>query len=227
MRTTCNICHFHACPAVKKLGLKEQNLLADNTTEIKYKKGNIIFMQNAFANNVGYLTSGLVKKHMTGLNGKEQIIEIIKAPSFIGIPTTMGNHINQYSVTSLTESSMCMIDLNIFKKICCENAPFACEMIQEMCRKELNHFCSCFNKTQKNAKGLVADTLVYFACSVFNTNSFSLPLSRSEIADLINTSREQVCRILSEFHNDGIIKIKGKEVSILNSELLEKISQNG
>jgi CRP-like cAMP-binding protein len=227
METTCTICHFHSCPAVKRLSLKQQELLAKNSTEVKYKKGNLVFMQNAFANNVAYLTSGLVKKHMTGLNGKQQIIEIIKAPSYIGIPTTLGNNINQYSVTSLTESNMCMIDLNVFKQMCYENAKFSYEIIQEMCRKELKHFCNCFNRTQKNAKGLLAETLVYFSCTVFNTNSFSIPLSRSEIADLINVSREQVCRVLSEFHHDGIIDIKGKEIIIKNSDLLKKISQNG
>ncbi len=227
METTCNICHFNPCPAVKRLALKEQELLAKNSTEVKPKKGDLIFMQNAFANNVAYLTSGLVKKHMTGLNDKQQIIEIIKAPTYIGIPTTLGNNINQYSVTSLTESSMCMIDLNIFKQLCYENALFSYEIIQEMARKELKHFCNCFNRTQKNAKGLVAETLVYFSRTVFNSNNFCIPLNRSEIADLINISREQVCRVLSEFHHDGIIDIKGKEIVIKNSDLLNKISRNG
>jgi CRP-like cAMP-binding protein len=47
------------------------------------------------------------------------------------------------------------------------------------------------------------------------------------LGDLTGTSRESVCRILTEFSQDGIISQSGKEISIINAEKLEKISKNG
>jgi len=54
-----------------------------------------------------------------------------------------------------------------------------------------------------------------------------LPLSQAELANLVDTSRESVSRILTEFDKDKIIELKGKEISILNKKSLQLISQNG
>ncbi len=222
----CQTCKFRSF-AVSVLEDDQMCLLGDNCTEVHFKKGDIIFKQDSFSLNVGYLKTGLVKLHMRGLGGKEQIIKISKSPTYLGIPTTIGDKINQYSATAIEESSVCFISLEVFKELILKNQQFAYEIILNMCKNELTHFRSCLHKTQKNARGLVADTILNFANNIYQSSSFSLPLTRNEIADLINSSRELVSRILSEFHNDKIIKLNGKEVSILNLDLLIKISENG
>ena len=63
--------------------------------------------------------------------------------------------------------------------------------------------------------------------NIYEKPSFTLPLNRSKIADLLNSSSGLVCRILSEFHKDGIIDINGKEITITNLDLLIQIRQNG
>jgi CRP-like cAMP-binding protein len=227
MEQNCCICNYLSAVSVEKLTMEEKELLEKNSLRVNYKQGDIIIKQNAFVNSIYYLTNGLVKKHMTGLNGKQQIIDVIKAPGYIGIPTALGNSVNKYSVTALTNCKMCMIELSFFKQLCCKNAFFSFDIIQEMCQKELKQFCDCFNRTQKNAKGLVAEMLIYFAESVFNSNSFRIPLTRNEISDLINISREQTSRILSEFNDDNIIAVHSKDIIIKNFDLLGKISRNG
>jgi CRP/FNR family transcriptional regulator len=202
-------------------------MLDKNCTEVNFKKGEIIFKQNMYSLNVGYLKEGLVKLHMKGLAGKEQIIKIAKSPTYIGIPTAIGDKINKYSATAIEDCSVCFIDLEIFKSLILSNPQFAYEIILNLCENELTHFKNCLHKTQKNARGLVADTILNFADKIYENKTFVLPLTRSEIADLINSSRELVSRILSEFNNDGIIDLDGKKVTIISPELLIKISENG
>lgn len=107
------------------------------------------------------------------------------------------------------------------------NAQFSYQIILDMWNNELTHFETCFNKTHKLARGLIADTILNFSNNIYESRKFSLPLSRSEIANFINSSREQVCRVLSKFQKDQIIKLKGKELEILNMERLDKISKTG
>jgi len=47
------------------------------------------------------------------------------------------------------------------------------------------------------------------------------------LANLVDTSRESVNRVLNEFDKDGIIKVNGKQIEILNKKSLNLISQNG
>jgi CRP/FNR family transcriptional regulator len=54
-----------------------------------------------------------------------------------------------------------------------------------------------------------------------------LPLNREEFGNLVDASRESVSRTLSDFQEDGIIKIDKKTIKILKKEKLEMISKNG
>lgn len=58
-------------------------------------------------------------------------------------------------------------------------------------------------------------------------DEFELPISRSELGNLVDTSRESVSRVLTEFARDGIIHIEGKKISVLNKKSLKLISENG
>ena len=52
-------------------------------------------------------------------------------------------------------------------------------------------------------------------------------MNQAELGGLVDTSRESISRILTEFSKDGIIEVNGKEVKITNKKSLRLISQNG
>jgi CRP/FNR family transcriptional regulator len=56
---------------------------------------------------------------------------------------------------------------------------------------------------------------------------FDLPVSRKEIADYIGMSTANVIRTLSDFKKDGIIKVFGKTIEIVDIAKLEIISKRG
>ena len=76
-------------------------------------------------------------------------------------------------------------------------------------------------------RGNMADAILEFSDKIFKSDKFVLPLSQAEFANLVDTSRESVSRVLAEFDKDGIIKITGREINILNKKSLLLISQNG
>jgi len=56
----------------------------------------------------------------------------------------------------------------------------------------------------------MADALLEFSDKIFMSDAFILPLSQAELANLVDTSRESVSRVLAEFDKDEIIKVSGK-----------------
>ncbi|HNY09586.1 MAG TPA: helix-turn-helix domain-containing protein, partial [Tenuifilaceae bacterium] len=56
---------------------------------------------------------------------------------------------------------------------------------------------------------------------------FNLPVSRREIAELIDMRVENVVRILSEFRRDRIILIEGTYIEILDEEKLSWAKMHG
>lgn len=220
----CNNCQLKSS-SVRTLNQAETERLEKNCTEVLFRKGDIIFKQNAFSSNIIYLNRGLVKIHIEGPKN-DQIIKVVKAPSYLGIPTTFNEKINHYSATALDQTSVCFIDIDVFKDFIYKNGKFAFELITELCKNELNSFHRCVNRTQKHIHGRIADALLFFR-NTFENNEFILPFTRLEFGNFVDTSRESVSRILTDFKNDGIINLIGKKVEILNEKLLETISNKG
>jgi CRP-like cAMP-binding protein len=73
----------------------------------------------------------------------------------------------------------------------------------------------------------VADAILYFSKIIYETNSFDLPFSRQELADLIGVSRESATRVLLKFKAEGIIELEGRSIEVVKMDLLEQISQTG
>jgi CRP/FNR family transcriptional regulator len=221
----CESCEFNQ-KAVSTLKNNSFDELNNNHAVVCFSKGDAIIKQGTFSTNVAFLRKGLVKLHLEGPH-HEQIVRLVKAPSYLGLPTTFGDKINQYSVTSVAHSEVCFIDINVFKKIISENQNFAYEIILDLCKNELESFRRCANRTQKQNRGNIASFLLELSNDIFESDEFSLPLSQSEIGNLVDTTRESVSRILTEFDSDNLISLKGKSIKILNKSSLELISKNG
>ncbi len=221
----CKTCPFKSS-ATKVLSDDEFEILDKNRAMVTFKKGDLIFKQGALSTNVAYLRTGIVKIHMQGPS-KEKILRIVKAPSYFGIPTTFGNKINKYSATAIEETTVCFIDSNLFRNFIFKNGKFAYEIIVELCENELQDYERYANQSQKQVPGMVAERLICMSDNIFNSNHFNFPLTQSELADLVGTSRESVSRVLSDFSSNKLIEFKGKEITILNRDVLEQISEKG
>ena len=225
METNCKNCPFNSKAAAMLCDTSFEQLSANHLV-LKLKKGDTIIKQGMYSTNVVFLRTGMAKIHLAGPY-REQIVKLVKAPTYLGLPTTFGDKINQYSVTAVTEVEVCFIDVEVFQTILNENREFSHEIILELCRNELESFHRCANRTQKLIRGNMADALLEFSDKIFMSDTFVLPLSQSDLANLVDTSRESVSRVLAEFDKDGIIQLKGKEINIINKKSLQLISQNG
>ena len=221
----CKVCNIKSA-AARNLNMEEFDILECNSVQVPFKKGEIIIKQGSLSTNVAYLKKGLVKLHMDG-PVREKILRIVKAPSYLGIPTTFGVKTNQFSATALDNSEICFIDSTLFRNFIFSNGKFAYEIIMELCTNELMDYQRSVSLAQKQIPGMVAETLLCLADKIFESDHFNLPVTRGEIGDMIGTSRESVSRALTDLSNEKIIELNGNDLSIMNKDLLVQISEKG
>ncbi len=224
-RLDCTYCEFKA-QAAKFLKKEDLDTLASHCARVSFKPGEKIIRDGALSLNIAYLKDGIVKYQIQG-PVKEQIMKIAKGPIYIGIPTTIGDKVNHYSVTALNICEVCFIDADVFKQFLYRNGMFAYEIIQIMSRNELENFRTCVNRVQKQVRGKVAEALLFLADEIFESDEFTLPITREELANLLDTTRESACRIMSEFAEAGYIELKVRDIKILKRDKLQKISEVG
>lgn len=222
----CINCAFKSGP-VSLLKENELTELCNNCVHIDFKASENIIRQGAFTTNIAYMMKGLAKVHMEGPLGKDEIIKITKAPAFIGAPSVFAGRVFHYSVTSITEATVCFIDYQVFEKFFIENSKFAKELLKELSSDLLKQFHSCVNKTQKRLNAYIAEVLLFFAESIFESNEFHLHLSRSEFAQLVGSTRETITRVFHDFSEMKILEIDKDYIKIIDSEKLDDISKLG
>jgi CRP-like cAMP-binding protein len=224
--SSCRDCKVKSCAAAV-LSAAEIDLVNENSRESQFRKGDIILHEGSMTSHIIYLKSGLVKEYQKGAGETEQILQIVKKFTYLGLPSLFGDRINHYSYAALEDITVCYIDLGIFNQLIRKNGNFAFEILVSVSRDSLNNFHRFMSQSQKKTYGRVADALLYFSKIIYEGESFEIPFTRQEFADLIGISRESATRVLTKFKEEGILHMEGRSIAIINPELLQQISKNG
>jgi len=168
-----------------------------------------------------------MKLYKTGAGRTQQIISIATPQDFIGLLSVFSNTEYVYSLSALEDSSLCMIELDVIKKIILQNGKFALSLIEKMNKISDVVLSNKVELGVKQLRGRIAHILLMFAEQVYRSDIYELPVSRKEIGELIDMRTENVVRILSEFRKDQLIGIEGKKIEIRNKPMLKKISELG
>lgn len=225
MGNNCSLCE-HKSIASQKLNENELSKLSVSCLAVKFKKGDLIIKQGMYSTNVAFLKKGLAKIHITGPY-HEQIVKIVKSSNYLGLPTTFGDKVNQYSVTAIDESEVCFIDISVFRMLLRTNPDFSDQILIELCQSELEAYNRCVNRTQKQIRGKIADVIINFSDNIYKAEQFPLPITQEDVGNMVDASRESVSRVLTEFAKDNIISMSGKQITITNRKMLQLISENG
>jgi len=225
-RVSCRDCKEKSCAAAI-LNPNEINLINENRTETEFRKGDIILHEGTMISHIIYLKSGLVKEYVKNSNDKEQILQIVKKYSYLGLPSLFGDRVNHYSYAALEDITVCYIDLNVFNGLIKKNGNFAYEILVSVSRDSLNNFHRFMSQAQKKTYGRVADAILYFSKIIYENLEFEIPFTRQEFAELIGIARESTARVLAKFKDEGILELNGRLIKIKKLDLLQQISRNG
>lgn len=206
---------------------EEKQMIDDHSVSLSFKKGETVCKQGAFASHIFFLEEGLVKVYLEERNNN-LILTLSTNHSLLGLPSVFeGNNKLPYSISTYTNSTIRMIDIQIFKQLLSQNATFAYRIINILNENTAQIYGRFFSLTQKQLHGRLADILLCMATRIFKNKSFELPLSRADLGDLTGMSTESVIRMMKEFKDDGLIDMQCKSIVLLDLERLERISQFG
>lgn len=201
--------------------------LCNNKEERFFKKGELINHEGEKITDFKYLKSGLVKLFRRSNIGNEQVITITRPFEFVSNMSIFSEEKYQYSVSALEDSVVCVVNLAFIKDLFLHNGGFAMGLLSKISKINDKILSQTLDIRQKNLIGRVAFVLLYFTREIYKSKVFDLPVSRKEIADFIGMSTANVIRTLSDFKRDGIIKVFGKTIEIVDIEKLEVISKRG
>ena len=223
---TCEYCELREL-FVENLEGDNLEIVCSGKIEKGHSQGEVIIKEGMKISDFSYLKSGLVKLFHSDKSGKEQIITIAKPMDYVSLLSVFSDDRYNYSVTALEESVTCNLNMEDVKSMIRENGSLALNLLKKMSRVADSIILDSLEIRKKHLRGRVAYLLIYFSENIYQSEEFDLPLTRKEMADYVGMTTENVIRSLSELRKDGILKIYGKTILIVNMETLVSISEFG
>ena len=222
----CQNCQDKSCAATLLNDL-EINMIFRSRQEKVIRKRTVFSTEGSSFSHIIYLRSGLVKEFRIRPDKQEQILQIIKSHSYLGLTSLFGDNINHYSYEALTDLTLCYIDSSVFIDLAKANGKFAYAILTSVEQDSINNFHRFINLNHKKIYGRVAEILIYFSTVIYASSKLPLPITRSELADMCGTTRESIGRAITTLKEDGILSISGKSITINDMKKLESISKLG
>jgi CRP/FNR family transcriptional regulator len=223
---SCESCNERS-PLFSLLSIEELKIMNANRFEVIFNTGENIVKQGTSASHMIMITSGMAKLYLEGFDKKNLLLEIISPWQLFGGPGIFTDYRYHYSVSALVETSACFIAIENMRKVMRTNPDFSEALLKNCSRGGVSNFERLISLTQKQMHGRLADVLLYLSEKIYASKHFSLNITRQEIGEMSNMTKESATRILKEFEHAGIIKLETKEVTINDMEKLNQLSLHG
>ncbi|WP_339888551.1 Crp/Fnr family transcriptional regulator [uncultured Flavobacterium sp.] len=222
----CEQCIVRQFSSLNALNKEELIKMANCKTSYTIKKGEPLFEEGETVNGVFCIKEGVCKMTKLSDNGKDQIVKLAKPGELLGQRSMISEEAANLSAIALEDMEVCFIPKTELMGFFNENNQFSMNMMKAICGDLKDSDDHMVNMAQKTVKQRLAETLLYLEenFGVNEDNSLRLQLSREELAGLIGTATESCIRLLSEFNKNGLIELAGKKITLLEKNLLKKIS---
>jgi len=195
------------------------------TTQLTYKRNEVIFKQGLKTTHVAFLQKGIVKFVFEKEQNKNIILSVASAPKIIGGSNLFNNEKNLFSILAVDDCDVLLVEASAIWGLLKKNGILSVDIyriVSEMYNKSIINFISL---ACKQKEGRIADIVLLLSNEVFYNNTFPLLLNRKEISEFACCSVENVIMTLSKWKKEKIIEISNKTITILDIEKLMLISK--
>jgi CRP/FNR family transcriptional regulator len=218
----------HAVDLSKKIDFLDEasfKQIEDNSNVVLFRKGETIFKQGTFVQNIVFMEDGLSKVLLENHNKKSLIIILYTPGNFIGIPVMKGQTFYPYSVVAQLDCRVRIIRKEVFFSLILKVPEF----MKWILNWHSGLYATLFHKLKMigtlQMHGRLADTLLMLDREEFKRISIYKHISRKDIANLAGMSQESMNRILNELKEDKIISIKQKEIVLNDKDMLDRLTK--
>jgi CRP-like cAMP-binding protein len=218
------ICDIQA-PCFQMLSPEEVELVRGSKTQVRFRKGDHLTKQGAFASYVLFVISGLARQYVEG--ERDYNLRIINPGEFVGLSAVFTKNTFDYSSVALTDCQVFLVEKEAITTVMKQNGMFAFNMVKRYFNQNANLFDTLRTVLYKQMNGRIAETLLYIDEFKSENPAIFQLFSRKDIADFAGISTESAVKLLKSFEKDGLIELNEKDIVVINRNGLAEISKKG
>ena len=225
-KQSCDLSSCFLC----KMCLEEWNpAIGVHRKNLHFKKGALIFQEGDPVTGIYFVYSGIVKVHKKWGDDKELILRFAGSGDLFGhrgLGAATKDLVYPISATALEPLTVCFIDLDFFQASLRTNYNFIYSLLNFYATELQESEKKMRNLAHMPVKGRIAQALLglqaKFGCTA--EGMINIQLSRQDLASFTGTTYETVFRVMNEFARDELIQLSGKDIRILQPDLLHSFN---
>ncbi|MEB2785252.1 response regulator [Algoriphagus persicinus] len=207
--------------------LKGFENLSGNKLVKQFKKKDFIFREGQAAGSLFYLIEGEIKTNRYNEDGKEFITGIFTSGQYLGYVSLLKNIPYSENAVALTDVTLETILKEDFQTLVHTNRLVASQFMKILSNNILEAEKRLFELAYQSVRQRVASTILTLHERDLSQNKDEglISMLRRDMAGIVGTALETLNRTLSDFREEGLIKIEHGGVRIVDKKGLVKVSK--
>ncbi|MCQ2341854.1 MAG: Crp/Fnr family transcriptional regulator [Paludibacteraceae bacterium] len=217
-------------PIWQLLTTGEKTYVTGEAEYVRYRKNEIIHRLGDEPTHMMILVRGKVRIYIEGVGQKPQIIRMLKPGEIFGYRAIIAGDTYNTCASALEESMVLKLNKKAFLRVIQQNNRVCFGMLELLARDLGISEIKTVNLTQKHIRGRLAEAIMLLRNKYGleeDGSTIAMHISRDDLANLSNMTTSNAIRTLGLFANEGMIRLEGKKIMLLNEEELVRISQSG
>lgn len=193
-----------------------------------YRPHQVIFYEGNQPYGLYCVSGGKVKIYKMDADGHQQIVRLAGPGDIMGYRCLLAGQPYTSSAETLEEATICFMDKKTFFHVL-ETHPATAFHAMTLLATDLGRAeRQIANMVHKNIRERLAELFLVFKNrygeKAKNGIKLNISLTREEIAELVGTTQESVIRLISEFRQDNLITVSGREITLLDLPRLTEMA---
>ena len=185
----------------------------------KYNKKDTIFAEGEEAKNIGVVLSGMLESVRYDYYGNKSIINKIDPPDVFGEAFACAeSKALPISIVSMDSSEIMLIDCSHILHTCSNNCGFHQQLIYNLMKDLASKTVGFHQKIEVTSKRSTREKLLTYLdimAKEKNSNSFTIPFDRQELADYLEVDRSGLSAEISKMRKEGILESNKNHFKLL------------
>jgi CRP/FNR family transcriptional regulator len=199
----------------------EIQALGQRAVERRFQPDEMLFWEGEPCAGIFLIVEGGVKIFKTSPGGREMMLALETAPSTVAELPLFDGGPYPASVRAVGPVVSLFINKNDFQQVCRQYPDVALKILAVVGRR-LRHLVGVveamtFGSVTQRLARLLLDAAVQAGAS-----EFDLPITHAEMASRLGTVREVVSRNLARFRAEGLVRMQGHRIEIVDRAGLER-----
>lgn len=216
----CPACPLQSCPGLRPLEQRQLAYMQDfKDGEVLLDRGDVLIDEGAEHDRLYTLLDGVLIRSRSLEDGRRQIVNFMFPGDLIGLQGAFDEP-SSHTIEALIDARLCRFRRGDFSNLVSSHPSLAYDITWLAAKEETALEGHIVSLGQRNARERVTYLAVWLidraqsTCLADDGNIVSLPITQSQIADMLGLSLVHTNRTLRQLEREGLVQWKSREIRV-------------